>query len=60
MKNGELEKVKKVYSFWGRFPALYRAQDAVTFLGRAKIIRSRAVEMLGLKKGDRALEVACG
>lgn len=56
----ELEKVKKVYSFWGRFPALYSAQDAVTFLGRAKTIRGRAVNMLGLKRGDGVLEVACG
>ncbi len=56
----ELEKVKNVYSFWGRFPSLYRAQDTITFLGRAKTIRSRAVQKLGLKKGDSVLEVACG
>ncbi|MEK6853640.1 MAG: class I SAM-dependent methyltransferase [Nanoarchaeota archaeon] len=55
-----LEKVKKVYSFWGRFPSLYSAQDAITFLGRAKSIRSRAVKKMGLQKGDKALEVACG
>ncbi len=56
----DLGKVKRVYSFWGRFPALYSAQDAITFLGRAKTIRSRAVKSMGLKKGDKALEVACG
>ncbi len=56
----KLEKVRKVYSFWGRFPSLYDAQDVVTFLGRAKTIRKRAVEKLNLKKGDRVLEVACG
>jgi demethylmenaquinone methyltransferase/2-methoxy-6-polyprenyl-1,4-benzoquinol methylase len=55
-----LENVKKVYSFWGRFPSLYSAQDIITFLGRAKTIRSRAVKKMGLKRGDRALEVACG
>ncbi len=55
-----LEKVKKVYSFWGRFPSLYSAQDAITFLGRAKTIRSRAVKKMGLKRGAKALEVACG
>ncbi len=55
-----LEKVKKVYSFLGRFPSLYSAQDAITFLGRAKSIRSRAVKKMGLQKGDKALEVACG
>ncbi len=56
----KLKNVKKVYSFWGRFPALYSAQDIVTFLGRAGTIRNRAVKKMGLKKGDHALEVACG
>ncbi len=55
-----LEKVKRVYSFWGKFPFLYSAQDSITFLGRAKAIRSRAVKKIGLKWGDKALEVACG
>ena len=59
-QNDKLKKVKKVYSFWGRFPSLYSAQDAITFLGRAKTIRSRAVRKMGLKRGDKALEVACG
>lgn len=56
----KLAKVKKVYSFWGRFPFLYSAQDAITFLGRAKTIRSSAVKKMHLKKDDKALEVACG
>ena len=56
----KLKKVKKIYSFWGRFPFLYSAQDIVTFLGRAKTIRSRAIKKMGLKRGDKALEVACG
>src|SRR3989344_5323777 len=56
----KLEQVKNVYSFWGKFPSLYSAQDAVTFLGRAKTIRRRAVEKIGLKRGNKVLEVACG
>ncbi len=59
-KTDKLKKVERVYSFWGRFPSLYGAQDAITFLGRAKTIRSRAVKKIGLKRGDKALEVACG
>lgn len=59
-KSEKLESVRKVYSFWGRFPSLYSAQDAVTFLGRARTIRSRAVKKLGLRRGGRVLEVACG
>ncbi|MEW5896945.1 MAG: class I SAM-dependent methyltransferase [Nanoarchaeota archaeon] len=56
----KLENVKKVYSFWGRFPSLYSAQDTITFLGRAKTIRSLAVKKVGLKRGSKVLEVACG
>lgn len=56
----QLKNVKQVYSFWGRFPSLYRAQDAITFLGKAKIIRSRTVKKMRLKRGEKAMEVACG
>ena len=59
-QNNKLKKVKKVYSFWGRFPFLYSAQDIITFLGRAKTIRSLTVKKIELKRGDKALEVACG
>ena len=59
-QNDKLKKVKKVYSFWGRFPSLYSAQDTITFLGRAKTIRSLAVKKIGLKRGNKVLEVACG
>ncbi len=58
--SAKLEKVKKVYSFWGNFPSLYSAQDIITFLGRAKTIRSRAVKKLGVKQSNKVLEVACG
>lgn len=56
----KLNKVKEVYSFWGRFPFLYAAQDIITFMGRAKTIRRKAVQALQLKKGGTVLEVACG
>ncbi|MBI4975596.1 class I SAM-dependent methyltransferase [Candidatus Peregrinibacteria bacterium] len=56
----KLKKVEKVYSFWGKFSFLYSAQDIITFLGRAKTIRNRAVKKMGLKRSDKVLEVACG
>lgn len=55
-----LDKVKKVYSFWGNFLWLYAVQDYFTFFGKPRFIRKRAVEKLHLQEGDRALEVACG
>ena len=56
----KLDKVKKFYSFWGRFPLLYDAQDAITFLGRTRTIRSLAIKKINLKGGDKVVEVACG
>lgn len=56
----KLEKVRNIYSFWGKFSFLYDAQDFVTFLGKAGKIRNRAVEELKLSSGDKVLEVACG
>ena len=56
----KLMKVKKVYSFWGKFPFLYYLQDFITFIGRPGFIRREAVKSLGLKKGDKVIEVACG
>ncbi len=60
LRTDKLKKVKKVYSFWGRFPSLYSAQDLITFFGRSKTIRSAAIKKMGLKKGNKTLEVACG
>lgn len=55
-----LDRVKNVYSFWGNNPLLYDAQDAITFMGRARRIRGTAAKKMKLKKGGKALEVACG
>lgn len=55
-----MNKVKTVYSFWGRLPWLYAWQDYFTFMGRPKFIRGLAVKRLNLRLGDRVLEVACG
>ena len=59
-KKQQLKQVKNVYSFWGRFPSLYSVQDYITFLGRPKTIRRKAVEALHLQKGNKVLEIACG
>lgn len=55
-----LDKVKKVYSFWGKLPFLYAAQDYITFMGRPGLIRRKAVGKVKAKKGGKILEVACG
>ncbi|MBI5401403.1 class I SAM-dependent methyltransferase [Candidatus Wolfebacteria bacterium] len=55
-----LNKVEAVYSFWGRLPFLYAAQDYITFMGRPGYIRRQAVKKLNAKSSDKILEVACG
>ncbi|MHB8876992.1 MAG: class I SAM-dependent methyltransferase [Myxococcaceae bacterium] len=57
---GELDSVRRAYSFWGRHPGFYAAQDYFTFLGRPKRVRRRAVEALGVGRGAKVLEVGCG
>lgn len=58
--NSNLDQVKKVYSFWGKFPWAYALQDYITFMGRPRFIRGAAVKELKLKPGDKVLEVGCG
>lgn len=60
MIHERLEAVRDVYAVWGRHPLLYAAQDWITFVGRPRAIRRRAVEALALRPGARVLEVACG
>ena len=55
-----LDRVKSTYSFWGKFSGLYGASGVVTYLGREYFLRSRAAFRIGLKPGDKVLDVACG
>ncbi len=48
------------YRFWGRHASLYRVACAVTFLGRQRFLRRRAVKLLELRMGDTVLDLACG
>lgn len=58
--DGGLSMVERVYAMWGRHPRLYAAQDWITFLGRHRKIRARAVAATGAGPGARVLEVCCG
>lgn len=59
-RHHELGDIERIYRSWGRHPRLYAAQDLLTFLGRHRIIRRRAVAALQVGRGARVLEVACG
>lgn len=49
-----------IYSFCGRNSGLYRAGSFITFLGREKKLRKKAIIKLDLKKGDTVLDLCCG
>lgn len=56
----DLDAVRRTYAVWGRHPSWYFAQDLFSFLGRHVEIRRATVAGLGLRPGDRVLEIGCG
>lgn len=56
----DLKFVSKVYSFWGRFPAIYNLSNLITYLGKEKYLRWRTISKLSLSRGSVALDLACG
>ena len=55
-----LNFINRVYSFWGRAPFIYNALNIITFLGKENFLRQQTVATVRLKKGDTALDIACG
>lgn len=55
-----LGHVKNTYRTWGRHPFLYKLGCIITFVGKEKRLRKLTVGKLGLKRGDTALDLACG
>lgn len=56
----DIEDVLRTYAVWGRHPSWYFAQDLFSFMGRHREIRRETVAGLGLRPGDRVLEIGCG
>jgi demethylmenaquinone methyltransferase/2-methoxy-6-polyprenyl-1,4-benzoquinol methylase len=55
-----LNFINKIYSFWGKAPFVYNTLNIITFLGKEKFLRQNTVAEVGFKKGDTALDIACG
>ncbi len=55
-----LKFVRTVYGFWGKIPIVYNLSNLITYLGKEKFLRERAVSLLRITEGDKILEVACG
>jgi phosphatidylethanolamine/phosphatidyl-N-methylethanolamine N-methyltransferase len=55
-----LETGRRIYARWARHLGAYTLMVRAVLLGRDRELRDRAVEMLGLKEGQRVLDLACG
>ncbi len=51
---------RKIYNWWGSHPSLYALGSQLVFLGRETAIRRRAIEAVGLDRGHRVMDLACG
>lgn len=55
-----LKNVKRVYSYYGNSQLIYKISLYIIFFGRETFLRKKAIEKIGLTKGDRVLDLACG
>ncbi|MBW2989128.1 methyltransferase domain-containing protein [Candidatus Woesearchaeota archaeon] len=53
-----LKDVEKAYSYYGKVPFFYNTFSRLSFFG--KPLREKAIGLLGLKKGDKVLDIGCG
>jgi len=50
----------RIYNWYGKHALVYAAGSWLVFLGKEQKLRQRAVEAMGIKKGDTVLDLACG
>ena len=60
MKAYSLKSVSRVYSYYGKSPALYKISNYMAFFGKEDFLRKKAVDILNLREGDKVLDLACG
>ena len=51
---------RRIYDRWSRHPRFYGAMTGLVLFGRRERLRRAAVERLTLRRGDHALDLACG
>jgi ubiquinone/menaquinone biosynthesis C-methylase UbiE len=56
----ENSRGRRIYDRWARHPHAYDVMTRLALLGRRERLRRSAIERLGLRRGDRVLDLACG
>jgi SAM-dependent methyltransferase len=55
-----LNAVQRIYDWWGEHPLAFKVAAWAAFMGREPYLRRSAVDLVLLRKGHTALDLACG
>ncbi len=60
MAEYNLKKVADVYSYYGKSRIVYSLSNSMTFFGKERLLRKKAVQHLSILKSAKILDIACG